>query len=78
MIIKRNDSYISFFNAYLFWLKNRICVLQWAGDIYCKWLGAKGGIRMNTNNLDGVIDNTPQNQNTGDMTPKTFDEMLKE
>jgi hypothetical protein len=38
----------------------------------------KGGIRMNTNNLDGVVDNTPQNQNTGDMTPKTFDEMLKE
>lgn len=41
----------------------------------------KGGIRMDTNNNAGVVDNNnQQNQNTGAdvQVPKTFDEMLKE
>lgn len=47
--------------------------------LYCKWLGAKGGIRMDTNNNAGVVDNNnQQNQNVGVETPKTFDDMLNE
>lgn len=39
----------------------------------------KGGIRMDTNNSNGVVDNNvQQNQNVGTDVPKTFDEMLKE
>ena len=39
----------------------------------------KGGIRMDTNNSNGVVDNNvQQNQNVGANVPKTFDEMLKE
>lgn len=39
----------------------------------------KGGIRMDTNNSNGVVDNNvQQNQNVGADVPKTFDEMLKE
>lgn len=39
----------------------------------------KGGIRMDTNNSNGVVDNNvQQNQNVGAAVPKTFDEMLKE
>lgn len=39
----------------------------------------KGGIRMDTNNSNGVVDNNvQQNQNVGADIPKTFDEMLKE
>ena len=39
----------------------------------------KGGIRMDTNNSNGVVDNNvQQNQNVGPDVPKTFDEMLKE
>jgi hypothetical protein len=39
----------------------------------------KGGIRMDTNNSNGVVDNNvQQNQNVGASVPKTFDEMLKE
>lgn len=41
----------------------------------------KGGIRMNTNDNTGVVENNnQQNQNTGAnvQVPKTFDEMLKE
>lgn len=39
----------------------------------------KGGIRMDTNNSNGVADNNvQQNQNVGADVPKTFDEMLKE
>ena len=39
----------------------------------------KGGIRMDTNNSNGVVDNNvQQNQNAGANVPKTFDEMLKE
>lgn len=39
----------------------------------------KGGIRMDTNNSNGVVDNNvQQNQNVGVDVPKTFDEMLKE
>ena len=39
----------------------------------------KGGIRMDTNNSNGVVDNNvQQNQNVAADVPKTFDEMLKE
>lgn len=39
----------------------------------------KGGIRMDTNNSNGVVDNNvQQNQNVGADVPKTFDEILKE
>lgn len=39
----------------------------------------KGGIRMDTNNSNGVVDNNVQQyQNVGASVPKTFDEMLKE
>lgn len=39
----------------------------------------KGGISMDTNNSNGVVDNNvQQNQNVGADVPKTFDEMLKE
>lgn len=39
----------------------------------------KGGIRMDTNNSNGVVDNNvQQNKNVGADVPKTFDEMLKE
>lgn len=39
----------------------------------------KGGIRMDTNNSNGVVDNNvQQNQNVGADVPKTFDEMLEE
>lgn len=39
----------------------------------------KGGIRMDTNNSNGTVDNNgQQNQNLGAVVPKTFDEMLKE
>ena len=39
----------------------------------------KGGLRMDTNNSNGVVDNNvQQNQNVGADVPKTFDEMLKE
>lgn len=39
----------------------------------------KGGIRMDTNNSNGVVDNNvQQHQNVGADVPKTFDEMLKE
>lgn len=39
----------------------------------------KGGIRMDANNSNGVVDNNNQQQPTNQVeTPKTFDEMLKE
>ncbi len=39
----------------------------------------KGGIKMDTNNSNGTVDNNgQQNQNLGAVVPKTFDEMLKE
>lgn len=49
--------------------------------LYCKWLGAKGGIEMDANNNASVVENNnQQNQNIGAyvQVPKTFDEMLKE
>lgn len=62
-------------------LTNKVCVYAMSWGLISKWLGAKGGIRMDTNNSNGVVDNNvQQNQNNGTdiQVPKTFDEMLKE
>jgi hypothetical protein len=56
---------------------------QWTGDLKSKWSGAKGGIKMDTNNQNGTVANNGSNPiatnpTNGVETPKTFDEMLKE